>query len=102
MKTITEGEVLKPDLVRRLVAEGLGTLLLVATVVGSGIMAEQLAGGNAVCARMQPGANCRRFGGGAALWLAFAQRGKGVGARISAARIVCLSWCYPPFLKPHP
>ena len=28
------------------VAEGLGTLLLVATVVGSGIMAERLAGGN--------------------------------------------------------
>jgi glycerol uptake facilitator-like aquaporin len=31
---------------RRLIAEGLGTLILVATVVGSGIMAEQLAGGN--------------------------------------------------------
>ena len=33
-------------LVRRLAAEGLGTGLLVATVVGSGIMAERLAGGN--------------------------------------------------------
>ncbi len=31
---------------RRLAAEGLGTALLVATVVGSGIMAERLAGGN--------------------------------------------------------
>jgi glycerol uptake facilitator-like aquaporin len=31
---------------RRLVAEGLGTALLVATVVGSGIMAERLSGGN--------------------------------------------------------
>jgi glycerol uptake facilitator-like aquaporin len=31
---------------RRLVAEGLGSVILVATVVGSGIMAEQLAGGN--------------------------------------------------------
>jgi glycerol uptake facilitator-like aquaporin len=31
---------------RRLIAEGLGSGLLVATVVGSGIMAEQLAGGN--------------------------------------------------------
>jgi glycerol uptake facilitator-like aquaporin len=31
---------------RRLVAEGLGTAILVATVVGSGIMAEGLAGGN--------------------------------------------------------
>jgi glycerol uptake facilitator-like aquaporin len=31
---------------RRLLAEGLGTALLVATVIGSGIMAERLAGGN--------------------------------------------------------
>jgi glycerol uptake facilitator-like aquaporin len=31
---------------RRLVAEGLGTLLLLVAVVGSGIMAERLAGGN--------------------------------------------------------
>lgn len=38
------------DLKRRLVAEGLGTALLVATVVGSGIMGEQLAGGNAAIA----------------------------------------------------
>ncbi|HEV8389105.1 MAG TPA: MIP/aquaporin family protein [Dongiaceae bacterium] len=34
------------DLPRRVVAEFLGTWLLVATVVGSGIMAESLAGGN--------------------------------------------------------
>ena len=34
------------SLARRLTAEGLGTALLVATVVGSGIMAERLAGGN--------------------------------------------------------
>ena len=33
-------------LTRRLVAEALGTAILVATVVGSGIMAERLAGGN--------------------------------------------------------
>ena len=31
---------------RRLVVEGLGTAILVATVVGSGIMAQRLAGGN--------------------------------------------------------
>jgi len=31
---------------RRLLAEGLGSLLLAAAVIGSGIMAEQLAGGN--------------------------------------------------------
>ena len=35
-----------PDLPRKLAAEGIGTALLVATVVGSGIMAAKLAGGN--------------------------------------------------------
>jgi len=34
------------SLSQRLLAEGLGTAILVATVVGSGIMAERLAGGN--------------------------------------------------------
>ena len=38
------------DLPRRAVAEFLGTWLLVATVVGSGIMAESLAGGNVAVA----------------------------------------------------
>jgi glycerol uptake facilitator-like aquaporin len=37
-------------LTRRLVAEGLGTALLLAVVVGSGIMAERLAGGNVAIA----------------------------------------------------
>ncbi len=36
----------RPDLARRLAAECLGTAFLLATVVGSGIMAERLAGGN--------------------------------------------------------
>jgi glycerol uptake facilitator-like aquaporin len=40
----------KISLARRLTAEFLGTLLLVLTVVGSGIMAERLAGGNAALA----------------------------------------------------
>jgi glycerol uptake facilitator-like aquaporin len=38
------------SLTRRLVAEGLGSLLLAATVVGSGVMAERLAGGNSAIA----------------------------------------------------
>jgi glycerol uptake facilitator-like aquaporin len=33
-------------MIRRLLAEGIGSLLLAATVIGSGIMAERLAGGN--------------------------------------------------------
>jgi glycerol uptake facilitator-like aquaporin len=41
---------MKFSLSRRLAAEFLGTLLLVATVVGSGIMAERLAGGNVALA----------------------------------------------------
>jgi glycerol uptake facilitator-like aquaporin len=35
-----------PDLTRRTVAEGLGTALLLATVIGSGIMGERLSGGS--------------------------------------------------------
>jgi glycerol uptake facilitator-like aquaporin len=38
------------SLVRRLLAEGLGSLLLAATVIGSGIMAERLSSGNAAVA----------------------------------------------------
>jgi glycerol uptake facilitator-like aquaporin len=38
------------NVTRRLVAEGLGTALLLAVVVGSGIMAEKLAGGNVAIA----------------------------------------------------
>jgi hypothetical protein len=37
-------------LLRKLVAEGLGSALLLATVVGSGIMGEELAGGNVAIA----------------------------------------------------
>src|SRR5471030_2922702 len=38
------------SLARRIVAEGLGTAMLLAVVVGSGIMAERLAGGNVAIA----------------------------------------------------
>jgi glycerol uptake facilitator-like aquaporin len=37
-------------MLRRLLAEGVGSLLLAATVIGSGIMAERLAGGNVAIA----------------------------------------------------
>jgi glycerol uptake facilitator-like aquaporin len=40
------------DLARRFVAEALGTAFLLATVVGSGIMGERLAGGNVALALM--------------------------------------------------
>jgi glycerol uptake facilitator-like aquaporin len=54
---------------RRLAAEGLGTAMLLAVVVGSGIMAERLAGGNAAIALL---ANALATGAGlAALILMF-------------------------------
>jgi glycerol uptake facilitator-like aquaporin len=40
----------RPALSRALLAEGLGTLLLLAIVIGSGIMAERLSGGNTAVA----------------------------------------------------
>jgi glycerol uptake facilitator-like aquaporin len=39
-----------PSLPRRLVSEAVGSALLLATVIGSGVMAEQLAGGNVALA----------------------------------------------------
>jgi glycerol uptake facilitator-like aquaporin len=39
-----------PRVARRVLAEGLGSLLLTATVIGSGVMAERLAGGNGALA----------------------------------------------------
>src|SRR4051794_15980468 len=58
-----------PSLGRRLVAEALGTALLLAIVVGSGIMGERLAGGNAAVALL---ANSLATGAGlVALILAF-------------------------------
>jgi len=41
---------MRAPLARQLAAEGLGTALLLATVIGSGIMAERLAGGNGALA----------------------------------------------------
>src|SRR5438477_1790084 len=41
---------MRADLARRAVAEGLGTALLLAAIVGSGIMGDHLAGGNVAVA----------------------------------------------------
>jgi len=53
---------MKADLPRRLTAEALGTAFLLAAVVGSGIMAAKLAGGNAALALL-----CNTFPTGAIL-----------------------------------
>jgi glycerol uptake facilitator-like aquaporin len=52
------------DLTRRLAAEALGTLILVMAVVGSGIMAEKLAGGNQAIALL-----CNTLATGAVLFV---------------------------------
>ena len=52
------------DLTRRLAAEALGTLILVMAVVGSGIMAENLAGGNQAVALL-----CNTIATGAVLFV---------------------------------
>src|SRR5439155_12104209 len=58
-----------PSLARRLTAEGVGTALLLSTIVGSGIMGERLAGGNVAVALL---ANAVATGTGlAALIVAF-------------------------------
>jgi glycerol uptake facilitator-like aquaporin len=51
----------RPSLARRVAAEAVGTALLLATIIGSGIMAERLAGGNGALALL---ANTLATGGG--------------------------------------
>ena len=55
---------MKFDMTRRLVAEALGTLILVMAVVGSGIMAEKLGGGNQALALL-----CNTIATGAVLYV---------------------------------
>jgi glycerol uptake facilitator-like aquaporin len=75
------------DLPRRAVAEGLGTALLLATVVGSGIMGERLAGGNVAIALL---ANTLATGAGlVALILTF---GPVSGAHLNPAVTVADAW----------
>ena len=74
-------------LARRIVAEGLGTAMLLAVVVGSGIMAERLAGGNVAIALL---ANAIATGAGlAALILMF---GAVSGAHFNPAVTLSEAW----------
>ncbi len=76
-----------PPLPQRLVAEGVGTALLLATVVGSGIMGERLAGGNVAVALL---ANTLATGAVlVALILAF---GPISGAQLNPAVTLAVAW----------
>ncbi|HVL72036.1 MAG TPA: MIP/aquaporin family protein [Beijerinckiaceae bacterium] len=68
------------SLSRRLVAEALGTGFLVATVVGSGIMADRLAGGNAALALL-----CNTIPTGAILVVLILALGPVSGAHLNPA-----------------
>ncbi len=71
---------MKISLSRRLAAEFIGTAFLVAAVVGSGIMAERLSGGNVALALL-----CNTIATGAALVALIAALGKISGAHFNPA-----------------
>ena len=75
------------SLPRRLLAEGLGTLLLLAIVIGSGVMAERLAGGNAAIALL---ANTAATVAG--LWVLIEVFGPVSGAHFNPAVSAVLAW----------
>ncbi len=72
---------------RRLLAEGLGTLLLLAIVIGSGVMAERLAGGNAAIALL---ANTAATVAG--LWVLIELFGPLSGAHFNPAVSAVMAW----------
>jgi glycerol uptake facilitator-like aquaporin len=78
---------MKTDLPRRLVAEFLGTAMLLTAVVGSGIMAERLSGGNNGVALL---ANMVAIG--AALVALILTFGPISGAHLNPAVTICDAW----------
>jgi glycerol uptake facilitator-like aquaporin len=74
-------------LARRLLAEGLGTLLLLAVVIGSGVMAERLAGGNDAIALL---ANTAATVAG--LWVLIELFGPVSGAHFNPAVSAVMAW----------
>ena len=76
-----------PELARRVVAELIGTMLLLATVVGSGIMGERLAGGNVAIALL-----ANTLATGAALIALILAFGPISGAHLNPAVTLCEAW----------
>jgi glycerol uptake facilitator-like aquaporin len=76
-----------PALPRRLLAEGLGTLLLLAIVIGSGVMAERLSGGNGALALL---ANTAATVAG--LWVLIEVFGPVSGAHFNPAVSAVMAW----------
>jgi glycerol uptake facilitator-like aquaporin len=76
----------KPPLAQRIVAEGLGTAFLLAAVVGSGIMAAKLSGGNAALALL-----CNTIPTGAILTVLILMLGPVSGAHFNPAVSLALA-----------
>ena len=72
---------------RRLVAEAIGSALLLAAVVGSGIMGERLAGGNLALALL-----ANAVATGAALAALLVALGPVSGAQLNPAVTACEAW----------
>ncbi len=77
---------MKPTLAQRLVAEGLGTAFLLAAVVGSGIMAAKLSGGNGALALL-----CNTLPTGAILTVLILTFGPLSGAHFNPAVSIALA-----------
>jgi len=78
---------MRPNLLRRSVAEFLGTLLLLAAVVGSGIMSERLAAGNMAIALL-----ANSLATGAALVAIILAFGPVSGSHLNPAVTLCDAW----------
>lgn len=78
---------MKPSLLRRVVAEFAGTLLLLTAVVGSGIMGDRLAGGNVAIALL-----ANTFATGAALVAIILAFGPISGAHLNPAVTLADAW----------
>lgn len=78
---------MKPDIGKRAVAEFLGTAMLLAAVVGSGIMGERLAGGNVAIALL-----ANTIATGAALFALILIFGPVSGAHFNPAVTICDAW----------